>query len=67
MDEEQQNLVEAREEEEPEDGSEEESFEEAEDESRCSPEQLLAMGKKSLAANDPSTAVDSLQEACSIL
>lgn len=32
-----------------------------------SPEELLAMGKKSLAAGDAAGAVDNFQEACSIL
>lgn len=33
----------------------------------CSPEQLLAMGKKCLAAGDATGAVDCFQDACSIL
>ena len=49
-------------------GSEEESEEESSDGVvESSPEELLAMGKKSLAAGDAAGAVESFQEACAIL
>lgn len=54
-------------EEEPGTGSEEESDEESDGVAESSPEELLAIGKKSLAAGDAAIAVDSFQEACSIL
>ena len=60
--------------EEPSAGSEEEissgegEEEEEEDEvSQLSPEELLASGKKCLAAGDATGAVDNFQEACSVL
>ena len=65
---------EVRSSEEPEVGSDEEaeveSGEELSEESEAeeaSPEQLLAMGKKCLAASDAIGAVDHFQEACSLL
>ena len=47
--------------------SEEEEAEEREDAEQVSPEELLAIGKKCLAAGDASGAVENFQEACAIL
>ena len=54
-----------------EDGSpespEEEEEDEEEEEEQLPPEELLALGKKCMAAGDAAGAVDHFQEACSIL
>ena len=48
-------------------GEELEELSEGSEAEEASPEQLLAMGKKCLAASDATGAVDHFQEACSLL